>query len=289
MRRRDEPTLTKTLRKSYSAEFYNRYRNLKGILRESVATNDALRLGSPQQQIASRLASPVDDFQAEQNAEKKEAFMRWFRNAQRNGVLEPLSEGRVRRGEHWTAKYVRGSYTNGIKMSEEALKRLPEDVPVEMVSASGQTSQAGTVSPNWNMPIHQDSLELLYTRHYEALEGITSAVDKEISRVLTDGFLAGRGPRRMATTLNDRVDSIGLTRARTLARTETLRTANTAALNRYEQSDIKKVEVLVANDDRTCNICAPKDGNVLSLKEARGDAGPIFHVNCRCSTAPYVG
>lgn len=287
LRRRDEPTLTKGLRQSYSADLYKRFRALKGIIRETVAANDALRLASPRNQIG-RLASPIGDFQAEQNPEKKSAFLRWFRNAVREDALETLSDGRVRRGEHWTAKYVRAAWQKGVDMADGVLKRFASQQGVSVVGPEG-VGRVGSIQQVWNMPIETDTLELLYTRHYEALEGITTALDREISRVLTDGFVEGVGPYEMARRLNDRVDAIAITRARTLARTETIRTANIAATDRYEQAGVQRVEVLVANDDRTCEICRPKDGGVLTVAEARGEDGPLYHPSCRCTIAPYMG
>lgn len=287
LRRWKEPQQTKTLRTRYAGKLYNRFRDIKGLIRESVAANDALRLKTPRGQIASRLASPVDDFQAEQNAEKKEAFMRWFRNAVREGVLETLPDGRVRRGEHWTAKYVRAAQQKGTDMADGELKRFASRPGVDVVGPEG-VGRVGAIRKSWNMPINPDTLELLYTRHYEALEGITAAVDREVSRVLTDGFVEGIGPREMAGRLNGRVDAIGITRARTMARTETIRTANVAATDRYEQAGVNKVRILVADDDRTCDICNPKDGDILTLEESRGPEGPIYHPNCRCTTAPAL-
>ena len=148
------------------------------------------------------------------------------------------------------------------------------------------------LAETFNAPIHADALGILYTRNYRELKGITDAMDQEISRVLTRGFAEGWNPRKMAREINDRVDKVGLTRARTLARTETIHAHSEATLNRYESmlgADAQvtgKAELLTAGDRRVCPICESLEGTVFSLTEARGVV-PV-HPNCRCAFLPVV-
>lgn len=274
-----DPTNTTGIRESYAAEAYNRFRRLKGLVRTTVEENDALRLGDRSRRGRFN-ARPQDDFRFTTRAEKEAAFLEWFRNALDDEVLKPVGSRTVRRGGHWTAAYVRSASRRGIKNANQRLKRQGHSIDVGV----------GNVDATFNAPVHQDLLRSLYLRNYRALKGVTDAVDKEISRVLTEGVAQGKNPREMASTLNERIDDVGITRARVLARTETVRAANEQALTRYEQAGVDEVGVevewLTAQDDRVCPVCASKAGNRYSVEEAHGILPQ--HPQCRCTFVPIV-
>ena len=107
--------------------------------------------------------------------------------------------------------------------------------------------------------------------------------------------------------LTKRVQGIyGLTeeyRAARVARTETFSVANDASRDAFRQSGVvKSVEWYTAEDELTCEFCAPMDGKVVSIEQsffAKGDTvdgadggtmtldyekvqNPPLHANCRC-------
>lgn len=266
------PTRTKTIQDDYSAQMYRRFRRLKGLVRETVATNDALRLGTN--------AEPARDFGFVRDPEKVDAFLDWLQTAVDDEILEVTRrvDGRVAVREEWQNVYIRRAYGRGVEYAQARLREQGVTVPEQ------------TLAQVFNTPIHADALGVLYTRNFRELQGITEAMGQQISRVLTDGFAQGWNPRKMAGDLNDRVDKIGLTRARTLARTETINAHSTATLNRFEEiagDDVRmtvKAEWLTAGDP--CPICAGLEGTTYTLEEARGLI-PI-HPNCRCAYIPVV-
>jgi len=74
-------------------------------------------------------------------------------------------------------------------------------------------------------------------------------------------------------------------RTEMIARTEILRASNLGAMTVYDANKdiIDSVKILVTNDERTCEICAPLDG------EDVGDEGlPPFHPQCRCTVIPSL-
>ena len=293
------PTRTKTIQSDYSAEMYKRFRRLKGVIRETVAGNDAFGLGRDSgggtDRDPSRLELQGDgvrfDGQAEasrgydfpDDSEKIDAFLDDLQSWEDDDILairQRGRDGRVVDREAWQNIYVRRSYGKGVEFADARLREQGMSVP--------STALAET----FNAPIHADALGILYTRNYRELKGITDAMDQEISRVLTRGFAEGWNPRKMAREINDRVDKVGLTRARTLARTETIHAHSEATLNRYESmlgADAQvtgKAELLTAGDRRVCPICESLEGTVFSLTEARGVV-PV-HPNCRCAFLPVV-
>jgi SPP1 gp7 family putative phage head morphogenesis protein len=288
---RADPSRTKGIREEYAADVYKRLRKLKGVVRTTVEENDALRLGDPARRdwgrsrnrgrpadVLRQNASPRDDFRFETRADKESAFLDWFRGALEDEVLEPVGTETVKRGGHWSSAYVRAASRRGIKNANAALGSGAAEFGEEALEQA------------FNAPVHQDLLRSLYTRNYRGLKGITDAVDSDVSRVLTEGMVEGVNPRDMAAEINDRIEKVGITRARTLARTETVRAAAEQTLTRYEQMGVEqvvgKVEWLATMDGRTCPTCAALHGTTYTIDEARGRIPQ--HPNCRCTWTPVT-
>lgn len=297
----DDPTSTKTIRRRYAAEMYRRFRSIKSVVREAVIEQDVfgLRDGTTptvvQNADGSKVAAnqkwpdvtgigpeaptapypgaftfPTDDA-------KVDEFLEWLQEQVDAGVLEVTDSAGRRVAAHsgWQNTYIRSAYQRGVAHADLAMKEQGiADPPTDVLDAV------------FRKPMHADALGLLFTRSFNELEGVTDAMADEMARVLAEGLSQGWNPNRMARELNDRVDAVGLHRARMIARTETVRATNEAALNRYSEFDqrIEGVTVVAeyatAGDLRVCPECAALDGQIYSLSDARGVI-PV-HPNCRC-------
>ncbi|WP_408954741.1 minor capsid protein [Natroniella sp. ANB-PHB2] len=264
-----DPTRSKVLRQKYSAEMYKRWRRIKGAIRKVLIEYDALHLKG---QAANEKIFIPRNFEFENDAEKVETFMAWLDEAVDVGVLEIMErDGReaVKRKE-WQNIYIKSAYEKGLKQADSKMKKLGLTVPDDDLSLT------------LAKPIHADKLGLLYTRNFQELRGITEEVDQQVSRVLAEGMGQGLNPREIARNINDRVSKIGITRARTLARTEIIRSHAESTLNRYEEYGIGEVAAEIefshAGDDRVCDLCRSLGGRTFTLKEARGII-PV-HPNC---------
>ena len=74
-----------------------------------------------------------------------------------------------------------------------------------------------------------------------------------------------------------------------LARTEITRVQNESTIQRYKDSGITQYEVVVAADERTCDICSSLEGKKYYVDEV--DLGvncPPFHPNCRCALLAVI-
>jgi len=125
-------------------------------------------------------------------------------------------------------------------------------------------------------------------RSYMDLKGVTEAMATSMHRTLMDGLIQGRGPRDVARELNRSVDGIGKVRARTIARTETIRAHAEGQLDALKNLGVEEVGVMVewstAGDDRVCPLCADMEAVVLKIDEARMLIPR--HPNCRCAWIP---
>lgn len=244
-------------------------------------------------------AEPADTFDFPTDSRKQRAFHRWLKRALADEFLEPATFVDVREGRHYTATYVRSSYSKAVEDAGRRLRAEGFDVPDEAVSTI------------FNLPVHESSLRRIYTRAYENLEGINDDAAQVIRQELAQGFAEGVNPREMATRMNRELDTIDLKRARVLARTEVIHSYSTGTLDRYERAGVGRVTVSAefasAADDRVCSLCASQEGRVHSVSEARTGTfdfapgeqdppslegtypvNPPIHPSCRCSWLPVV-
>lgn len=110
-----------------------------------------------------------------------------------------------------------------------------------------------------------------------------------VRRELLRGVAAGSNPRATARRIIARAErgfNGGLTRALTIARTETLDAHRAAAaLAQAEHADVLAGWVWLADlSGRVCPACLSEHGTRHPLS----DPGPLGHQNCRCSRVPVA-
>ena len=117
---------------------------------------------------------------------------------------------------------------------------------------------------------------------HQLLLSIAAAGAKDAEKALVQGMLLGRNPREVAVDLR-RVLGTTLSRALTIARTETLRAHREATRASYQANgDIVKGWIWhSALDTRTCAMCWAMHGTEHSIDEVLDD-----HPNGRCSMIP---
>lgn len=289
--RQRDPTMTTGLRGRYTAEMRRRMRRIKALVLESVVVHDALRLKqtapvSPGVLFGAAQAAGRYDFPSDIPG-KAAAFMAWLRKAIEDELLG-IVQGDVRNvvsRDGWQDVYVRAAYGAGLAAADAALKRLGLDVPDLSISAA------------FNLPVHADTLAILFSRNFEELKGVSEAMATQISRALSEGLAQGLGPREIGKLMGDAIDGLTRTRGELISRTEIIRAWNESALNRYEQFGIPgvtaQVEFATAGDDNVCKVCkglAKQDNGhgpgIFTLAEARGVI-PV-HPRCRCAWLPVV-
>lgn len=280
--RRVDPTGTTGIRKSFEADLVRRFKRLRRLIVEAVGENDALGL-APKNRLQVRLgdqAPPRNAFSFARSDQKVQLFMEWLRAEQARGIFEiqPGTSIESAAATAWTNTYIDSAYRKGIR---DAGRKLRE---------GGATVAESWTESFFNRPIHADRVGLIYTRTFSDLKGVTDVMDTQISRILAEGIANGQGPMQIAREMANRVDKIGITRARVIARTETIKAHADATLNAYAEAGIEGVEVeaefTTAGDSGVCEECAALEGKTYAIAESRGII-PV-HPSCRCSWSPKV-
>ena len=131
-------------------------------------------------------------------------------------------------------------------------------------------------------------IELVSTRAFEELRGVTATMSQQLSRHLANGLAQGLGPSVIARNMRLSIGNLTRTRAMMIARTEVIAAHAEGQLDSFERLGVEEVGILAewstAGDDRVCPLCDELEGVVMTVKEARGLIPR--HPNCRCAWIP---
>lgn len=266
--RRRDPQQMIVLRAKFEAAFVRKFRELKKNVFEVMVGEDRFGL------------SGREVYQFPRSADKVDGFMDWLREQERRGILEMSAGVTHKRAaeQAWTSTYIRAGYAKGIRAGSKELRRQGVKV------ADTWTDNAFT------RPMHADAVGLIYSRTYSELEGITAAMDQAMSRALAEGIARGEGVRKVTARLFNVIDSVGIVRARRIARTEMTRASHVALVNSYREAGVEGVKILgefkTVGDSAVCEECEFLEGKVFALDTV--EAMIPVHPNCRCMALPVV-
>ena len=265
---RVDPTRTTALRNRWEADFNRRWVRLEAAITREVQKKDGFGLSNNRR---------LFDFPTRQS--KVSAFMAWMQK-ELDATIFDGTMGLARSvavQQSWMNTYVQSAYRRGLLNSATQLRQRGARVGGEFIEAA------------FLRPIHADAIGIVYTRTYEDLRAVTKAMDEGISKVLAEGLADGRSPLDIARSISNRVDKIGRTRAKLIARTETAYAHSEAQLNLFQEAGLQNVgvmaEMLTAGDNLVCPECqAFAEAGPYPISHARGQL-PL-HPNCRCAWIP---
>lgn len=284
-----DPTRTLTVRSKFVRDMVRRFKKLKQSIRKAIIEDDMLGAKSEIGSVGRVVTNAP--FEYRKSASKLKAFKKWLEGENQKFILSRGGEGiQVTRvpgsieglENQWTDTYIQSAYQKGMVRGRRELIKAGVDLP-------SLDDELGGIRASFNQPFHAERVGLAYTRTYEVLEGVTKTMSSQMSQVLASGMAEGRSPREIAESLNDRVDKIGITRAKTIARTEVIRAHHDANIAEYERAGISGVTVKaewVTAGFNVCPICEANEGSVFTIQEMRGLI-PV-HPNCRCVAVPIV-
>jgi SPP1 gp7 family putative phage head morphogenesis protein len=283
-----DPTRTTGLRTRFASNAARRFTAVKGVIRKSIVDNDCFGMTAADSRFIlneeAPTASEPRQFDFPRSQTKVDAFMRWLRQQEQKGILEMIHRpGRLPGIEDaWTDIWISRAYEKGVVRGRQEMRKIDPEIPVIPVG------DQAAITAVMRQPFHADRLGLLFTRTFSDLKNITQEMDTQISRVLTEGLMRGANPRAIARDLNNRVDKIGITRARAMARTEIVRAHHVATVQEYRHWGVEEVTVQAEFLTAGFNVC-PKCVKLAAhgpytLDEIEGMI-PV-HPNCRCCAIP---
>ena len=109
----------------------------------------------------------------------------------------------------------------------------------------------------------------------------TAALVQDLNAELTKSVITGKKPDELVKKLQEKY-GVSYNRSKTVVRTELSHINNAAAVERYKDSGITKIEILA--EDAGCDYCAEQDGQTYFVMD-----NPVpFHANCRCCVLPVI-
>jgi SPP1 gp7 family putative phage head morphogenesis protein len=304
---------SKNLRDEFLREIRRRMREIRGLVREQVGyETDVFGLSQDGEQPAPDQTDRDDDdpdvFRFQTRDENIDAFLRWFRDKLRRGLLEPKAVREVENGEHWTGELLRLTYAQAWQQARNRLRQ--EGVAVGALPGS-DSDDDDLITALGSMPVPRQTLREVYLRTYENLQSIESDMTEVVRSTLLEGLRDGINPKEMARNLTDEIESLQKTRAEMLARTEVVNAYTSSSIDRYREagvSAVTQVERADASDSRVCPICERLDGRITPMSEIEtatftfepgeddqpslaGEyaVAPPSHPGCRCALYPVIG
>lgn len=211
------------------------------------------------------------------NTEKLDGFRRWVQDQVDRKILT------TDKGKPWTSKYVESAYKKGrTRAFIDSRKGLDKQ------SDFFAGTKAQFLRSAFNQPELLRKVEILATRSFEDLRGISSTMGSQINRALANGLLRGENPRTIARNMAKNIDGLSKNRAMTIARTEIIHAHAEGQLDSFEELGVEEVGIYAewstAGDDKVCEQCAALEGAIMTVQEARGLIPR--HPNCRCAWIP---
>jgi len=295
-----DPTHTSALRNAFAQDMKRRFNELAWTVRKAIVMEDVFSLYNDNLQTHQMTTPGAEAFNFERSAEKLNAFMKWLQEQVDKGILDIGTYQQIGSGVDaaWTNLYIFDSYKRGIIRARSELKKAGLDVP--------SVDATGGIDIVMGMPMHVDRVGLLFTRVFNDLKGVTTAMDTIISRVLAQGLADGDGPAFLARKLVAAINGTGMgdlavkdalgrhmpamDRAVLIARTEIIRAHHVATIMEYRNWGLEGIRVQAewstAGDDRVCPLCAAMEGKVFTLDEIE----PLvpLHPGCRCIALPWI-
>lgn len=293
--KRWDPTFTSPIVRSWNAEVNRRVAAFYRDARQSVIKDDDYELFD-------EVKTNAKKYEFLTSAEKLRTFREWIDERLRLHFLDiiPGPSMKIYAGQWWANKYVLSAYKKGMiraakEMKAKGFKQFRNLIPAGLPTTIEQWATIALTAP-----VHLDRVALVFSRTFEDMKGVCDATAKSLSDCLADGMVGGKNPYEMAAEIKKRTDMTA-TRARMVARTETIRAHHVASINTYREAGLEGVEIVAElatvsrgkgnyEEMNVCPECAALEKktqeNPMPLDEAEGLI-PV-HPNCRCVAIPRV-
>jgi SPP1 gp7 family putative phage head morphogenesis protein len=261
-----DPTKTLSIRNRASKEIDKRFSKIRKFVRDSIFTGG----------LITNVVSPRQ-YEFVRDQDKIKEFNRWLQIEIDKEILG-IAEGSIEPQDYWLNAHVGQGYAKGARKAR-------------IIAERGIRSLVGIpdYSPFAN-PAHIERAQLIYTRVFNDMKNVTDTMRGQMSRVLSDGILKGEHPRIVAKNMIGRVDAIGITRAKLIARTEIVESHNQASIIEgsliAKETGIKEKYQWIGSDDgRERDSHIARNNKIYDKDEVLSLIG---EPNCRCSVSLYI-
>lgn len=261
-----DPSKTLVIRNRASREITVRFSKIKKFVRDSIFTGGLItNIVAPRQYEFLRDKDKIAEFNR-------------FLQLEIDREIFDIAVGNAEPKDFWLNVHVGQGYERGAKKAR-------------LIAERGIKSIVGIpdYSPLLN-PFHIERAELVYTRVFNDMKNVTDTMRGQMSRTLADGMLQGLNPKTVASNMLDRVDKIGMTRARLIARTEIVEAHNQASVRETQllskETGIKfKMQWVTSLDGRERPTHRDRHLKLYTEDEVLDLIG---EPNCRCSVSAYI-
>lgn len=229
--------------------------------------------------------------------------MEEFFEAQEKRTLARLRQTSTRKG---TRHYDYGERFDSTleKKQLDAKRVFPPGEEVRAVDASGIPDEIERIYAEFGddvaaqlgvaFNLQDPKVSAAIAERVNLVKGANATTFEAIQKALIDGEIAGEGIEALARRIEGVFDQAKGFRARMIARTETIASANRASFLSAEQSGVVSKKIwLAAIDGRTRDHHVLADGQERLLAgkfdvggeqlDHPGDGGPANSINCRCT------
>lgn len=154
-----------------------------------------------------------------------------------------------------------------------AVTRMLEDAALAGVAQA--QLELGSLDVDWTL-VNRDALA--WARGYagELVAGLNATTRDALRTAIAEWIESGEPLDALARRL---APTFGELRGRVIAETEVTRAFAQGQVQAFRRAGVTRWTWHTANDERVCDICQPRDGQVY---EVGRDEEPPAHVRCRC-------
>jgi len=277
---RHDPTRTTLLQRKFLGEIKRRFNWLYVQILKWLVEEDSLGLKKPEKPL---VIHATGHYAFATNPQKLQIFQSWLANQVNAGILTVSGKGIY--GRPWTYEYIESAYHRGMTRAYIDANRI--------LYASAQPdfylgSREQFLRTAFAQPEMMSKLQLLGSRSFEQLKGITASMSQQLSTHLINGLMYGASPLQIAREMRKSIGSLSRTRARMIARTEIIHAHAEGQLDSFQMLGVDELGLMAewstAGDALVCEECGAREGETFTVEEARGTI-PL-HPNCRCCWIP---
>lgn len=271
-----DPSRTRMLRLKMMREMRRRFLSIAKEIDEFIGKEDAFGLNEPVPfQLEGKQFYNIGQYRFLTDPQKTAQFRLWLQDKIDKNVLTTIG-GTV--GKPWTADYIETAWKKGMLRSYVDVNK--DDVVKPLAWYEGNKEQF--IREAFFQPETLTKVEILSTRAFENMKGLTDTMRTQLNRILSDGLVAGWNTKRVAREMRQRISSLTRTRAMAIARTEIVYAQAEGQLDGFKRLGVTEVTAAVewstAGDKLVCAECSSMEGMTFTLDEAHGLI-PL-HTNC---------